>query len=211
MQSPVRVLALTLMLLLGRAAVYAQERPHDPWVFYAVIEGGPTHAVVIALHEELWVIYDFSESTLFRAFNGRIDISDPTWPNRYSGTAYMERVPAPTWRVFAGGEEIEARVVYRGHRFEQEYVRLMYSVILANGDEMRVSEIVDVLERPNESLALIRLIEIADVPEGVELMLTLPRGSAVGRIDSTVPIEVYQGHAAAKLLSNGGSIITTYF
>lgn len=211
MRSPVCVMAFMLMLLMGSFAVGAQERPHDPWVFYSVLEGGPTHALVIALHEELWVIYDFRESTLFRAFKGRVDISDPTAPNRYSGTAYMERVPAPTWRVFESGAEVPARAVYRGHRFEDGYVRLMYSIILVNGAEIRVSEMVDVLDRPGESLALIRLIETADVPEGVELMLTLPRGSAVSRIDSTVPIEVYGGFAAAKLLANGGSIITTHF
>lgn len=211
MKSPVRLIAFVLILTLGIAMVYAQERPHDPWVFYSVLEGGPTHAIVIALHQDLWLIYDFSESTLYRAFKGRVDISDPTWPNQYSGTAYMERVPAPTWRVFKGDVEVEARVIYRGHLFDQEFVRLTYSILLADGTEIHLFEMIDVLDSPNESLGLIRLIQTSDVPEGVELMLTLPQGNAVSRIDSSVPIEVYQGYAAAKLLSNGSSVIRTYF
>lgn len=213
MKYPVRiVVALMIMLVISGLAVQAQQRPHDPWVFYSVLEGGPTHAIVVALHNDLWVLYDFSENTLYKAINGGVNISDPTSPDPYYGSTYMERVNAPTWRVFHQGEQVEAQFVYRGHRFEGEYVRLLYGAILAGGVEIGISELLDVRDRPDEdSFGLIRLLETVDVPEGIEIMLTLPQGSGLSGMNSTVPLMQYEGHAVVKLVPNGGTLITTYF
>lgn len=206
------IVGLLLVVLVGSVAVQAHERPHDPWVFYSVLEGGPTHAIVVALHHDLWLLYDFSEGALFRAINGRVDISDPTSPDPYHGSAYMAKADGPVWRVFQDGEQVEARLVYRGHRFEGENVRLLYGVILPGGDEVRITEMPDVRDRPDEdAFGLVRLFETAEVPEGVELMLLLPQGEAVSRMDSSVPLVQYEGQRGVRLVANGGTIITTYF
>jgi hypothetical protein len=62
-----------VLLTLAALAVMSgfADRPRDPWVFRCVLDKNP-RMVVIALHEHLWVAYDTTTCSLYKAWDGDV-------------------------------------------------------------------------------------------------------------------------------------------
>ncbi|GIV31847.1 MAG: hypothetical protein KatS3mg030_149 [Saprospiraceae bacterium] len=150
-------------------------RPHEPWVVRCVLDSFPRIAAV-ALHDELWIAYHTETGALYKAWKGSVNFDGAVYttvhgpqPSSVGDDWFVNHHKRP-WRVMMSGQEIEPKVQYRGHRFENGQVWFNYELTLPEGQKIRISERPEYFSE-NGLTGLERTFRTEGVPEGAKVVL----------------------------------------
>ncbi|MEM7660478.1 MAG: hypothetical protein AAF399_30525, partial [Bacteroidota bacterium] len=98
------------------------ERPLETWVFRAVLDEQPG-ALVAALHKDIWIAYDPSSGSLFRAWRGTVKVRGAVYSGQLGGQptadgfVFHEANPQTThWTIRHKRGDETPTVVFRPHR-----------------------------------------------------------------------------------------------
>jgi cytochrome c len=190
------VMLLLLATLQGAPKPAIVPRPHDPWVFRSVLDERP-RIVTIALNDDMWIAYDTTTCSLYRAWKGGVEFEGAVFTSehgpqpRTQGPLYVEGYDlakgGSVWDVtYQRGPEMlrePVRAVWRGYRVDgRSKVTLLYDISLPDGGTVRVEEspeFVRPMDRFNEEQienigvpsthpGLVRVFHVIDPPDGHE-------------------------------------------
>jgi len=139
----VTMLSTSCMPLLQSADLVA--RPRDPWVFRSVLDKR-ARMITVALNEELWVAYDATTCSLYKAWKGGVHFDGAVYTTVHGpqptslGRPYTEGLPGDVWEAWINDAPIACTVAYKGYRFHDKRVTFQYDVKLADGRTVRVQE-----------------------------------------------------------------------
>lgn len=149
-----------------------KSRPHDPWVFRSVLDGKP-RIVTLALDHNLWAAYDTEKGSLYQTWKGVVLLEGAVYntihgPQPLSiGEKYLVNQFEEPWVLTDNdGNSISPKVQYRGHRFEDGEVSLLYEIhhnTLPN--TVRVEEKVEANTRPDNRLVFTRTFHVSGLEE----------------------------------------------
>jgi len=157
------------------------DRPRDPWVFRCVLDQQP-RMVVIALHEHLWVAYDATDCTLYKAWDGDVKFTGAVYDYVHGpqpevrGQTLIEGESGADWAVAtADGQLIDATApTWRGYRFESDSVVLQFEITLPGGQVVAITESPEVSVDERGRIALSRTFAVGDLPDQRTIVLRLP-------------------------------------
>jgi cytochrome c len=185
---PAALLALLSALAAAGAAQHVgqrlPERPRDPWVFRCVLDERP-RVVVIALHEDLYVAYDTTDCSLYKAWQGDVKFDGAVYTTVHGpqptsrGVDYIVKHDEKPWLLRRAGKAQEHPAPqWLGYRFIGGQVHLRYrvtfddtSVVIVEvpearlmGEEMTFERTIRVEGLPNTTFlgASIPLVDSAD-------------------------------------------------
>ncbi|MCB0706658.1 MAG: DUF1080 domain-containing protein [Saprospiraceae bacterium] len=172
-------LALTCLLAsCGSPDSTSYERANAPWVFRSVLDGQP-RMVTLALNDNLWVAYSAQNGSLYKAWKGGVNFDGAVYTTVHGpqpsslGDAWIESTQKEPWTYLQNGNPAEARLQYKGHKFEKGQAWLHYQLHASPND------VIDIWERPEyitsaEGLTgLERTFKTANVPEGGQVQLSM--------------------------------------
>jgi len=204
---------LPVVLLLTLPAARAQDshapvRPRDPWVFRCVLDQRP-RMVTIALSEEMWVAYDATTCSLYKAWRGGVNFDGPVYTSVHGpqpttrGEAYTVGIEGDVWEASIDGKLGPATATWRGYRFNGAHVALEYAILLHDGREVIVQESPEFV-RPGEMFDDARLEELVlvkdhpglfrsflarGIPDGVSLSLQVRTDGVTGKLAESLERE----------------------
>lgn len=207
---------MTMLLGLSLAQVQA-ERPRDPWVHHLILDQRP-NMIAIALHKDLWVAYDATDSILYKAWKGSVNFNSAVSTGAHgpqpttTGIAYVIRSgEQPAWRVEQDGQDVFAKAIPRGYRFVNDQVVIRYELALQSGQRILVEEIPEVVTDADHGLGLTRLFLATGVPQGVKLSVALPEGALAGEYRTNGAIESGRLVLNPSMQSDISVFMTTFF
>jgi len=177
--APLQRLAAIVSLGLAIFAAGAQSPPpkpqrgHDPWVFRCVLDKHP-RMVVIALGEPLWAAYDATTCTLRKVWHGGVKFDGAVYTTVHGpqptseGQAYFESDHTATWQVRKGNTVVPSTTIWKGYRFENDQVTLMYTLRLDDSTEIGIEETPELAQAEGRPV-LTRAISTSDVPKGLSI------------------------------------------
>src|SRR5690606_7700699 len=124
-----------------------QKRPLDAWVFRSVLDGNP-RILTVALHQNLFVAYHTKTGGLYKAWKGNVMFDGPVYTTAHGpqpisiGDAYFVNNYRSPWFVKNDdGDTLQTEFNYKGHRFANDQVELMYELSFEGGKKpIRVYE-----------------------------------------------------------------------
>ncbi len=176
-------------------------RPRDPFVFRCVLDERP-RAIVVALHDDLWVAYDAQRCALYKAWKGGVKLDGPVYTAVHGpqpttlGHEYTTAVTGDAWSAFQDGKQVACKVRYGGYRISANRVVLEWRVQIANGPEVVVHEVPefvqpkmlfdahaldDLVLGDGTQAGLRRSFEAKDLPANVQINLTVRTDGAAGK------------------------------
>lgn len=200
---PFRALAHTVLLLsfatfgallAGVGCSSTQERPRDPWVFRSVLDERP-RVVTVALTRDLWVAYDLTHCTLFKAWKGGVEFEGAVYTHEHGpqprsvGVEYEANDPDRTvWSLWRGETTVPVEARYRGYTIRDGQVGIHYELHSEGGDPIRVTETPEFRAGPNGEPGWRRDFLLEGVPDDCEVRLEIPFQSlaGLGNIPSSV-------------------------
>lgn len=170
-------LTLALVLIAGcRPAEVPRTRGHDPWVFRSVLDGRP-RVLTAALAPDFWVAYDTRHAALYRVWAAGVNFDGAVY-NAHHGPNPMSMGPAGLissverpWRVVRGDRDLRSVLRYRGHRFQDGQVHLLYALALEDGTVIEVDERPEAIPAENGGKALERVFTVRNVPSGARVLM----------------------------------------
>lgn len=207
------VLGGLTLLVLGAAAIAATQpaapnpggRPRDPWVFRCVLDQRP-RMVVIALHENLWVAYDATTCSLYKAWKGDVKFQGAVYDHVHGpqpvvrGQPMVDEIAEP-WIVRRNGNDIECEFHWKGYRIQHDQVTLLYQIQLEVESSIDVEEQVEAVAADAKTISLQRQFTTANVPTGVTLLVPTAARQPTGEtMTVTVNDRVLKGDDASAAL-----------
>ncbi len=168
-----------------------KKRPREAWVIRSVLDQQP-RIISIALHDNLWVAYSTQYGSLFKAWSGGINFDGPVYTSAHGpqpttqGSTYLEEAVTNPWRVVGGGESVKPNIIYKGHRFTNGQVTLLY-VLDANGTKISVSETPEYADGADGKTSFERAFVVSGLPDGRTLTLSMRVTSVVAPDDINAP------------------------
>ncbi len=167
------------------------ERPRDIWVFRSVLDSRP-RMVTVALHEDLWVSYDATHCSLYKAWNGGVKFDGAVYttvhgpqPTSYGDAYEMGILDEEVWRL--NGESVKAQ--FKGYRFDGGHVRFQYW--LPNQPApVKVFETPEYSSAPDGRVAFVREFRV--------------EGAGNRRVSVVVAAPVYPGETLDSTISTNG-------
>ena len=143
------------------------QRPHDPWVFRSVLDWKP-RVITLALHKDMWVAYSTENAALYKAWKGSVYFDGPVYTHAHGpqpisiGDAYqINNYEKPWFWTSDKNDSIPAIVAYKGHRFVNDHVQLMYGLSDSAGvNEVLIYEQVEAMPSSHNKMKLERQFEI---------------------------------------------------
>lgn len=157
------------------------ERPNDPWVFRSVLDAKP-RMITLALNENLWAAYSTQNSSLYKVWKGVVNFDGAVYTTLHGpqplsvGNAYFVNQYEKPWIVIENGKEMSPEVSYKGHRFKNGHVELMYQLGW-NGKKVMVYERPEYVEAVDRLTGFERIYNTENVPEGTQIALMTNVGS----------------------------------
>lgn len=151
------------------------ERPSDPWVFRSVLDQKP-RMVTLALNENLWAAYSTQNSSLYKAWKGVVNFDGAVYTTLHGpqplsvGDAYIVNEFETPWIVIENSMEVSPEVSYKGHRFKNSHVELMYQLDW-KGKTAMVYEQPEYAEGVDGLTGFERIFTTENVPEGTQIAL----------------------------------------
>ena len=197
--TPLLAICLSIAAVQEKGA-HAPAHPRDPWVFRCVLDKHP-RMVTIALSDEMWVAYDATTCSLYKAWKGGVHFDGPVYTTVHGpqpttkGTAYIEAVDGDAWEVRVGTEMHPVSARWKGYRFNGDHVALEYDLPLPDGRSLPVLESpefatpelvfdaqkVDAIGRGRPGF--LRSYFARNLPEDVEVALRLRTGAGKAILD----------------------------
>ncbi|MFN0037215.1 MAG: PA14 domain-containing protein, partial [Saprospiraceae bacterium] len=151
-------------------------RPNDPWVFRSVLDK-QARMVTFALSDKLWASYSTDSCSLYKVWSGSTDFTGAVYNMRHGpqpmsvGSAWFENTNRQPWSVTLGGKTESPRTDYKGHRYTKDgHAELMYDLVLANGQHIRINERPEYIERDRQH-GFERTFTVENAPAGATVSL----------------------------------------
>lgn len=161
-----------------------KERPMEPWVFRSVLDKKP-RMITVALNRELFVAYDTQNSSIYKAWKGDVDLDGAVYTTHHGpqptsiGDDYFINQYSQPWKLLKEGSPQTISVSYRGHRFEDGEVSLMYS-ISNEGKEILVEEKPSYRKTGAGVTVFDRTFSVTNLPENCSLHFMTNYASLLG-------------------------------
>ena len=182
MRFPVFFLSLMGFLgcmILGQSCLKAplSERPRDPWAIRSVLDNRP-RMLTLAMHQEVYLAYDLSKGTLYKAWKGDIALNGAPFNNLKTiqptsvGASYLEdSLDHAMWTLkSSSGIHIPA-YVYRGYRLTPNRILLQYALVPPTGDTIWVGEEPRIRVKGSQNPSYERHFMVKGLPKGDSLSL----------------------------------------
>ena len=194
----------------------AGTRPHDPWVFRSVLDWKP-RVITMALHKDLWVAYSTENAALYKVWKGTVYFDGPVYTHAHGpqpisiGDAYQVNAYNKPWFWTDGkGDSITAIVQYKGHRFVNNHVQLMYSISDSTStNEVMVYEQVEAMPVANSKIALERDFDVHRVKGKAKLSLRY-NVSSLANIRELVSTATFEKKSESSRPLPDGSTVVDY-
>ena len=143
-------------------------RPHDPWVFRCVLDGRP-RSVVVALDDDMWIAYDATACTLYKAWAGGMTFTGGVYDGKHGpqpqadGKLLAQFTDADRWALVKGDEPVDGTTTrWAGYAIDgKRSVALKYEVVLPDGGKVTLAETPSL-----EDGKLVRRFVVEGLPEG---------------------------------------------
>jgi len=176
----IKKIFVLLVLLSGLSACQPEpetthQRAHDPWVFRSVLDG-QARMLTLALHDDLWAAYSAETANLYKVWKGGVNFDGAVYTTVHGpqpitlGKDYLVNTQERPWVLLQDGREQFPEVQFRGHRFADGQVTLLYD-LLYDGGRIQVQEQPEFTGEAGVQAALQRRFEVKGVPESAELYL----------------------------------------
>jgi hypothetical protein len=191
------------------------ERPRDPFVFRSVLDRHP-RMVTLALSKEMWVAYDATHCSLYRAWKGGVHFDGAVYTTEHGpqptsdGATYCEGSTGDVWRAEIRGATVAAKAVWRGYQLTDGAATLCFDLVLPDGRTIAVRETPEFVRPPDSppsdalqiyddsaglaswsrSLGFSRRFTAVGIPKGVEISMLVREGDAIGRVQDPLLSEV---------------------
>lgn len=163
------------------AATIEYDRPHSPWVFRSVLDSMP-RMITIGLNDDVWVAYHTQNAALYKTWKGGVNLDGAVYTTVHGpqpsalGNAWFENKYEEPWVILKNGQQNKAEVQYKGHRFENGQVSLLYE-LKTDRETIQIEEKPEALTNELGQAGLERVFSTKNVPDGVEIGLKLNVGS----------------------------------
>lgn len=155
------------------------DRPRDVWVFRSVLDRQP-RMLTIALHDGLWVAYDATNCSLYKAWDGDVAFEGAVYTAvhgpqpRSVGTTYLQGNPKSAgWFLRTGGQTRPVKPRFKGYRIDMGRAVLMFDVAVA-GKTVRVEESPEFAATRDGKISLQRRFRaFGSLPDGTELLAAI--------------------------------------
>lgn len=171
------MIALTLLSL--AALALPADHSHEPWVFRSVLDD-QARMLTVALDDELWLAYDATDGSLYRAWKGGVNFDGAVYttvhgPQPTSANAGYLGTHAVGWWLTDETGDVPGTPIYRGYRTDGDRFRLQLGLRFEDGT------VVEVIETPHvkvvgDTVQLIRNLEATGVPSTSELSMRVSLG-----------------------------------
>ena len=108
-------------------------RPIEHWVFRSVLDWNP-RMITMALSDALWVSYHAETGALYKAWKGSVYFDGAVYTTAHGpqpisiGNSYVENKYKSPWLFLSGKDTVATVFHYKGHRFVNGKVQLMYQL-----------------------------------------------------------------------------------
>jgi hypothetical protein len=188
------LLALVLLLLTACSATPRSEwlpwvapaaRPRDPWVLRCVLDGRP-RMLVVALDRDLWAAYDTQSCTLARTWRGDVNFDGPVYTTAHGpqptsrGDDLPDLTVGAAWHVQRCDDDSPgnfaldpqpAAVSFRGHRYVDGHVQLLYALTCPDGSRMSITETIEAAHPNAGGIEFVRQFDTDRWPDWRPLLL----------------------------------------
>ena len=151
-------------------------RPTDPWVMRSVLDYKP-RMLTVALDSELYIAYDLSSSSLYRAWKGGVNWDGAVFtemkaiqPTPWGTDYYLNPSTQTSWSVYTNDQKKETKPSFQGYRFIDDQVILNYRLI-SEGDTILISEKPEFIVDENGNPGLERTFEAQSISSGLSIKL----------------------------------------
>jgi cytochrome c len=164
------------------------DRPLDHWVFRSVMDSIP-RVVTAALHEDVWIAYSAENGVLYKVWKGDVNFDGAVYTSAHGpqptslGDAWFVNQVKNPWTVVRNGKTEVPILKYDGHRFRNNQVEIMYSLVLNDG------VVINIFEKPE-----------AIIKDGVGLERTF----TTSKIDDAISI-IYETNISSVAMSSNVS------
>lgn len=165
--------------------VVEKKRPLDHWVFRSVLDWNP-RMITLALTDDLWASYHAESGALYKAWKGSVYFDGAVYTTAHGpqpisiGNSYMENTHKNPWFALAGKDTIPTKFEYKGHRFVNNKVQLMYQLVSDKWTTpVDIFEEVDATKSSSGQAVFQRNFTTKNVPSGVNIGLLFNTSSIV--------------------------------
>lgn len=151
-------------------------RPADPWVFRSVLDKRPS-ILILALNNNMWAAYSTEDCALYKVWKGNVlfDSSGYTGAQGHKrisfGDAWIENKFTEPFVLRNEIEEIPLKARYKGHRFINGQVELMYQ-LSADGliNPINIFEKVEYQQSNTGNPVFQRIFRMENAPSDLEVV-----------------------------------------
>jgi cytochrome c len=160
------------------------ERPYSPWVFRSVLDEQP-RMITLALDDDIWVAYSTQTASIYKAWKGNVNFDGAVYTTVHGpqpmtiGDAWFVNKHQQPWKILQNGNEVRAKVQYKGHQIKNGQALLNYDLILASGDKIQITEKPEAISDEGGLVGLERTFTTANVPDGISIFLKTNLSSVV--------------------------------
>ena len=151
-------------------------RPTDPWVIRSVLDYKP-RMLTVALDSELYIAYDLSSCSLYRAWKGGVNWDGAVFtemkaiqPTPWGADYYMNPFTSNNWSVYINDKKKKAKVSFQGYRFINNQV-ILNCQLISERDTILISEKPEFIIDENGSPGLQRTFVTQNIPSGISIEL----------------------------------------
>ena len=151
------------------------ERPNDPWVFRSVLDNKP-RMITLALNDDIWAAYSTEHGSLYQVWKGKVNFDGAVYTTLHGpqplsvGDIYFTNQFENPWVLIQDSKEIKPEVAYKGHRFINSHVELMYQLSW-NGKKVMVYERPEYVKTSDGLVGFERIFTTENVPNGTQIAL----------------------------------------
>ncbi len=156
------------------------DRPLETWAFRCVLDEKP-RMFVAALHKDLYVAYDTKKAKMYKAWKGIVNFEGAVFdgahgpqPTSVGDAYYIDDSSETVWQLNRGSDNVEFELEYKGHKYNDGRVALMYELSLDNGDKISISESPEYEMSETGQLRLDRAFETSGIPADMDLYWSGP-------------------------------------
>ncbi len=164
------LVAMTLAsIMVGQSASHdpfgVPYRPRDVWVYRAELDNKPG-MVVVAVHKNLSVAFDPTRCNLYEVWPG--GLTGDRKLTTQGATYIKSNVGDETWQAIRGNQTLPVRPVFRGYKFSEGQVNIMYDLTF-DGGVAHVVETPEFFSAPAGKVGYERKIVTSGLPAGTSL------------------------------------------
>ncbi len=207
-------------------------RPINSWVFRSVLDGQP-RMLTIALHENIWLAYDFTKAKLYKVWDGGVNLDGAVYTTKHGpqptslGAYYLkDTLQGSPWILVRNGNAFVPKIRYKGHEFKQGHVILEYELNTPEGNKILVREQPEFRIGEDGMIGLEREFTLSNLPAGMQVNIQVSLSSLLSEASvitdgnwkiqkqhnrTVVGVSVIDLQGTLTLKSNTTTTLTTYF